>query len=308
MSDDPTTGTSEPTEPGHLDDEALSALADGEATPAEIDHVAGCPACQQRVDQFLAVGRLVREPVPSQAPADADAAVTAALAAAEQPSSGASWPEHPDSTVDDSGDSSSDDDEAEPEAAVVPLRKRRFGGRQGLVIAAAAAVLVAVVAVGAIALSGGSSKKTTALSKGSSSSDNALGAGAGAPAAGPSTTLAAPTTTQSPRPPVIDAADLGSLSDPAALVAAVKDYVDNHRTPPPTPTRDFRVTFDITLCAEQNTPSGAPPQFLLLLATVTWKGTEAVVLAKTLADPATPTRTVVVLALDGCATLLQQTF
>ena len=66
----------------HLDDEALSAALDGEATAAEESHLVSCPACRQRIDVLRGIALAVGGPVPPRPAAAVDAAVGAALGAA----------------------------------------------------------------------------------------------------------------------------------------------------------------------------------------------------------------------------------
>ena len=65
----------------HLDDEALSAVLDGEGTDDEARHVAGCGSCSTRLETMRAVAAAVAAPVPSPEPERLDAAVAAALSA-----------------------------------------------------------------------------------------------------------------------------------------------------------------------------------------------------------------------------------
>src|SRR6202022_1057811 len=53
----------------HLDDEALSAALDGEATAAEQSHLVSCPVCRQRVDVFRTVALAVARQEPPHPPA-----------------------------------------------------------------------------------------------------------------------------------------------------------------------------------------------------------------------------------------------
>jgi hypothetical protein len=63
----------------HLDDEALSAALDGEATAAEESHLVSCPACRQRIDVLRSIALAVGGPVPLRPATAVDAAVGAAL-------------------------------------------------------------------------------------------------------------------------------------------------------------------------------------------------------------------------------------
>lgn len=103
----------------HLDDEALSAVLDGEGTPEESTHADGCAACGARLAELRDASLLVRAPV---APVDdpvRERAIAAALAAAA-PSN------------------------------VVPMRRRSVPRWLG----AAAAAVVAVAAIGLVVRSG----------------------------------------------------------------------------------------------------------------------------------------------------------
>ena len=66
----------------HLDDEALSAAFDGEATAAERAHLSTCPACRARLESLAPVARAVGQPVPPPPPEDIDRAVARAVQAA----------------------------------------------------------------------------------------------------------------------------------------------------------------------------------------------------------------------------------
>ena len=65
--------------PPHLDDEALSASLDGEATADEVAHLATCGRCQAARQALAIVARAVATPVTPRAPAAVDAAIAAAL-------------------------------------------------------------------------------------------------------------------------------------------------------------------------------------------------------------------------------------
>ena len=67
---------------GHLDDEAISAVLDGEATADEAAHVDGCAACAARLGQLRDAALVVRTPVAPPTDAERDAAIAAALAPA----------------------------------------------------------------------------------------------------------------------------------------------------------------------------------------------------------------------------------
>lgn len=98
----------------HLDDEAISAHLDGEATPEEAAHVDGCETCTARLAELRAASEAIGSPV-DLVFADRDAAVAAALSAA-------------------------------PASNVVPLAgRRRQAPPQWLAVAAALLVVVALV-------------------------------------------------------------------------------------------------------------------------------------------------------------------
>lgn len=65
----------------HLDDDALSATLDGEATPAEAAHAGECPTCRARLDVFRAAANAVGSAVGPVDAARREDAIAAALAA-----------------------------------------------------------------------------------------------------------------------------------------------------------------------------------------------------------------------------------
>jgi hypothetical protein len=73
----------------HLDDEALSAALDGEATAAEQDHLATCAHCRARCDDLAAVARIVAGPVAGPRPDVVEAAVRRALEESDRAASNA---------------------------------------------------------------------------------------------------------------------------------------------------------------------------------------------------------------------------
>jgi anti-sigma factor RsiW len=74
--------------PQHLDDDALSATLDGEATPDEQAHVDACPACRARAAELRAAANLIGAPLAVVDPGARDAAIAAALVAAPTPLAG----------------------------------------------------------------------------------------------------------------------------------------------------------------------------------------------------------------------------
>lgn len=70
------------TEHDHLDDEAISAVLDGEATADEVAHVDACATCAARLGELRDAALIVRTPVDPPSDAERDAAIAAALAPA----------------------------------------------------------------------------------------------------------------------------------------------------------------------------------------------------------------------------------
>lgn len=104
----------------HLDDEAISAHLDGEATSAESAHLASCGACSTRLAELRAASAAIGAPVAIDGDRR-EAAIAAALAEAPAPPSAAA------------------------DARVVPLSSRRRGIPSWLAAAAALLVVVALV-------------------------------------------------------------------------------------------------------------------------------------------------------------------
>ncbi|HUF33652.1 MAG TPA: hypothetical protein VMN58_10655 [Acidimicrobiales bacterium] len=72
-----------PQPPGpHLDDEALSALIDGEAMPQTGDHAGACDACEGRLEALRHAARAVADPPPAPDDETRERAIAAAIAAA----------------------------------------------------------------------------------------------------------------------------------------------------------------------------------------------------------------------------------
>ena len=148
---------------GHLDDERLSALMDGEAEPTDVAHARSCAECSARVEAWRQAVRLV-----AAAPVDPPAGVREATIEAAL---GAVAPAHADA-VDDG-----------PERAPLgpPAGRDRHHRRRRLIshyrpgLAAAAALLIVVGGVSAaVALEGGGSSNKAA--SGASSASTASGA------------------------------------------------------------------------------------------------------------------------------------
>lgn len=64
----------------HLPDEAISAVLDGEATPAEVRHAADCAPCGARLEAFRRAASLVGSPVAPVPPLERDQAIARAVA------------------------------------------------------------------------------------------------------------------------------------------------------------------------------------------------------------------------------------
>lgn len=70
----------------HLDDEAISAYLDGEATSTEVAHVEGCDVCGARLEVLRLAAAAIGAPPPPPDAAARDAAVAAAVGRARKPS------------------------------------------------------------------------------------------------------------------------------------------------------------------------------------------------------------------------------
>ncbi|MEA3055633.1 MAG: hypothetical protein QOD30_1065 [Actinomycetota bacterium] len=68
------------TEHDHLDDEAISAVLDGEATAHEVAHVDGCASCAARLGELRDAALVVRTPVEPPSDVEREAAIAAAMA------------------------------------------------------------------------------------------------------------------------------------------------------------------------------------------------------------------------------------
>lgn len=69
----------------HLTDEVLSAVLDGEATPAEARHVSDCDVCRDRLAELQRAASVIGSPVPRPDPARREAVIAAAMAARVAP-------------------------------------------------------------------------------------------------------------------------------------------------------------------------------------------------------------------------------
>jgi hypothetical protein len=165
--------TSDPTFPGdgHLDDEALSAVLDGEGTVAEAAHAESCDACSARLAELRDASVLVATPVPPGDDARREASIAAALAVLG----------------------------TEAPGNVVPLRRRL--PTQWL--AAAAALLVVIGAFAFVGSSTGDDDDSTAA--GNAAADTAGGSSDDSASADEDTAMALSA------PATVDGGDLGVI-------------------------------------------------------------------------------------------------
>jgi hypothetical protein len=198
----------------HLDDDRLSALIDGEATPDDLAHAAGCSECSTLVAAWREASQLVASPAAPPPAAQRDAAVEAALNAAVAPAA------------------APDDD---PGPGPVSLATRRYRAKRrapraviGSRIAAAAAAVIVIAGLAvAVDHSGGSSSKSSSAAGPAASQSTTQ-----VPAVTPSTRVTPSTvpqpntrgtfgstsgTASSGRPQA-----LGSYQSPASLVAPLR--------------------------------------------------------------------------------------
>ena len=219
----------------HLDDDRLSALIDGDATPDDLAHAATCSECNRLVAAWREASQLVSIPSDPPPAAQRQAAVEAAL------KDGAAQPPAP------------DDD---PHAGPVSLAARRDRVRPrapraliGPRIAAAAAAVIVIAGVAvAVSHSGGGSTKSSTASRSTASASTASGSIAGRSTAGgqfaapvSATTLALPSTTSSAASqgsataagPLARFEVLAGNQSPASLVASLQAAM----TPTPSTTK-----------------------------------------------------------------------
>jgi hypothetical protein len=176
------------TEPtAHLDDEQLSDLLDGTGSRTDVDHVASCASCANRLDLWREVVRAVSV-APTPQPDQRRAAIDAALAGLHERTAAGSSP-------------------------VVDIAAPQRHSRAAVLVrvAAAAAVLAVIGAVSAVAVRGGGrtnhQARTAAPSTQPASGNSASGTGQ-AFAAGPAASQ-----------PVLA---LGVIGNTGQLVAALK--------------------------------------------------------------------------------------
>jgi hypothetical protein len=189
----------------HLDDESLSAVYDGEATPAEQAHLTSCPHCQAALGSLAAVARAVGAPVTPRPPEAIGAAIARALS--DSPVAGTAGVAGVAGVA--GAASSSLTPTPAPRRATDPPRsdpipRHRGPNRQPPAwILGVAGIAAAVALVAVVAIVGRSHSTTTATSP-------ALSAGA----AGASTTAPSRRTSTL-------AVDLGDQSDPGVVARLV---------------------------------------------------------------------------------------
>jgi hypothetical protein len=280
---------SDPRPTSHLDDERLSAMVDGEATPGDEQHVRVCAECaaslvawRQALEDLAAPVRLVDA---ARRDAAIDAALLAAAAAddatdtrsaaagtAATPSAAAGGP-----TADAEG------------SAVAPVsladhRRRRSGLVGSRVAAAVAAVIViAGVGIGVWQAGGGGSSHPSAVSSAASNVPAAslpggsASGGATAPSQQPTSALRVPAAGTSSA-----SLYLGSYQDSGAVVAALRDRMAPANTgvqaSPPQPAKAPPIeSAPLSPClsqaaADARVPAGTTP---VLVATLIYRNSPA---------------------------------
>lgn len=220
----------------HLDDDALSALVDGEAPPGDREHLAGCLACQAELAALASVARAVATPVLPPAPSEVDAAIARALSSLE---AGPSQPAIPRSAPGDQppgpsvapGDDSGDRRPLPVGGASRPSVKGRQGDlagrrRRGRATSAGpwlvgAGVGAAAAAVLVFSLLSGLGRSASTTSSSTKVANSANGPAASA-SAGATTSTVAP-----PRP----VTDLGEQSDAAAVARLITAALSSSSSP-----------------------------------------------------------------------------
>jgi hypothetical protein len=176
----------------HLDDEALSAALDGEATASEQAHLSSCSICQAHLESLAAVARAVGVPVAQRPPGEVDDAIKRAVG---------TWPQ---------SEAESSPPETSSLASPIPIgvgsgrSTERRRARSPRWLGAAAGIAAAVIVVGGV----------VALSR-NGTSHTSTTAGLAQPSSA-STSVA---------PDAANAGDLGDQSDPAALARRVTNAV-----------------------------------------------------------------------------------
>jgi negative regulator of sigma E activity len=267
------------------DDELVSALLDGEATPEEEARVTSDPELAARLAEFRAVAEAVGAPVPVAQQAARDAAIARAIA------------------------TSPADELAAARAKRADTRARRW-----LPIASvAAAVLVVLAAIPLLSRLGGGGSDDSALSNAAATT-----AAAGAEAAPDRN--AASTTVPGPLAAPLAAADLGVIANPADLRVAVERVLSTQDAQSASTFADAETLesgeasagggrFDVNTCAADLRTSFPNTGPLLLQTTATFQGTPVAVLVYGITDPgAGPTRQLLAVDLGTCVIRNAQAF
>lgn len=231
------------------DDLVVSAVLDGEASPAEAERVASDPRLAARLDQLRAVAAAVGGPVPLVDPAVREAHLAAALAEARRLAAGPP-------TDGSRGEPVPPPPPPPPPVDLAAARARRRPGTSRVLLSVAAALLV-VVAAGAVLVrlgdlggSGGGDEVATDADEARSTADSPGAAEGGAddgasseaftPEAGdatdensatPTTTADAPASAAGSIDP--DLVSLGTFARAEGLTAAVRGRLVLDPTPEP---------------------------------------------------------------------------
>jgi hypothetical protein len=245
----------------HLDEDRLSALMDGEADDADVEHAAACPECSARAAAWRDARRLVATAVPAAPAAQRDAAVAAALAVA-----------------------------GEPAAAMVSLDERRVRrARRARAVLAVAAAVVVVGVVGAVVHAGGSGSGSNSGTRSAAGSVATTGEGSTTPGVGQSSGAQSPGAqpvvhlgaVQGPGPlagelrSALGATPAAGASTPAAAPGATRTIAPNAVSPPGTTAgpSDRAVTACLgPATADAHLPAESSPR---LEATLTYQGLPA---------------------------------
>jgi hypothetical protein len=205
----------------HLDDDRLSAIIDGEATPEDEQHVGACPECGEKLAVWRQTLSELDAPVPVVDVARREAAIDAALAGG-----GVALAAEPGEAVGlgravGSGGTADAADRGAPVS--LADRRRRRGGPVGSRVAAAVAavIVIAGVGLGLWQTGGGGSDRPTAAPAAAptpvSSVPSTIPPGEGANGI-------VPTSGESSALPVTPGASLtlGAYKDPGPLVATLR--------------------------------------------------------------------------------------
>lgn len=257
----------------HLDDDALSATLDDQATPDEAAHVETCANCRARVEVLREAAQRIGSPLPDSAidPVRREALIAAALAAAD-------------------------------DAPVSLAAHRQRRNIPAWLVGAAALVLLAILVVpGLVGGTGGDGTEETAAGGGTgvpeAANDPLTDSAAGEDAATMRATIAP-----------VDAGDLGAVDDDA-LVAGVRDALAGPATESAAPAADSSAALSTMTpaCEEELRTADPSLETLRVTGTATVEGTDARVLAFERA--AEDRRELVVYAVSAadCVTVLART-